>query len=181
MKRRHACLQRGAAAIETALLLPILILLALPVADLARALQTHLALVAISREGASMAARGSEPLQASSQSIMNALAASAPPLDMRRDGMLFVTRVMGSAGAPLALEQYRWLAGGLDASAEVARCAEWDAGGGCAVPMGMAALPAGGAPEDGEIVHAFEVRYRFRPWFALLPGLEAEMHALTIF
>jgi Flp pilus assembly protein TadG len=181
VKRRRSRLQGGAAAIEAALLLPLLVLLALPVADLARALQTHLVLVAISREGASMAARGSGALRADSQSIMDTLAASAPPLDMRRDGMLFVTRVMGSAGAPLALEQYRWLAGGLDARAEVARCADWDAEGGCAVPMGMAVLPEGGAPDEGEVVHAFEARYRFRPWFPLLPGLETEMHALTIF
>lgn len=181
MRRWQVCLQRGAAAIEAALLLPFLVLLALPVADLARALQTHLVLVAISREGASMAARGSGPLGASSQAMMDLLAASAPPLDMRRDGMLFVTRVMGSGSVPLALEQYRWLAGGLDAHAEVARCAGWDADGGCGVPMGMALLPAGGAPDDGEVVHAFEVRYRFRPWFPLLPGLETEMHALTLF
>jgi len=181
MRRRPVCLQRGAAAIEVALLLPFLVLLALPVADLARALQTHLVLVAISREGASMAARGSGPLGASSQAMMDTLAASAPPLDMRRDGMLFVTRVMGSASVPLALEQYRWLAGGLDARAEVARCADWDAGGGCTVPMGMAILPEGGTPDDGEVVHAFEARYRFRPWFPLLPGLETEMHALTLF
>lgn len=181
MRRRPACLQRGAAAVEAALLLPFLVLLALPVADLARALQTHLVLVAISREGASMASRGTGALGASSQAMMNTLAASAPPLDLRRDGMLFVTRVMGSAGVPLALEQYRWLAGGLDTRAGVAHCADWDADGGCAVPMGMALLPEGGAPDDGEVVHAFEVRYRFRPWFPLLPGLETEMHALTLF
>jgi len=181
MRRWPVCLQRGAAAIEAALLLPFLVLLALPVADLARALQTHLVLVAISREGASMASRGTGPLGASSQAMMNILAASAPPLDMRRDGMLFVTRVMGSANVPLALEQYRWLAGGLDARAEVARCADWDAAGACAVPMGMALLPDGGTPDDGEVVHAFEVRYRFRPWFPLLPGLETELHAMTLF
>lgn len=181
MRRWPVCLQHGAAAIEAALLLPVLVLLALPAVDLARALQTHLVLVAISREGASMASRGIGPLRASSQAMMDTLAASAPPLDMRRDGMLFVTRVMGSANVPLALEQYRWLAGGLDARAEVARCADWDAEGGCTVPMGMAVLPDGGTPDDGEVVHAFEARYRFRPWFPLLPGLETEMHALTIF
>lgn len=181
MKRCPSCLQRGAAAIEAALLLPLLILLALPVADLARALHTHLVLVAMSREGASMAARGAGPLRTGSQSIMDTLAASAQPLDMKQHGMLFVTRVMGSTNAPLALEQYRWLGGGLDAQAGVARCTDWDAGGGCASPMGMAVLPAGGALDDGEVAHAFEVRYRFRPWFALLPGLETEMHALTIF
>lgn len=173
--------QGGAAALETALLLPVLVLLALAAADLARALQAHLALVAISREGASLAARDTRPLRAGIQSVMDTLAASALPLDMRADGMLFVTRVMGSAGMPLALEHYRWRAGMLDAQATVARCSSWDEDGGCAMPSGPAALPAAGVPDDGEVVHAFEARYRFRSWFRLLPGLDTDMHVLTIF
>ena len=34
----------------------------------------------------------------------------------------------------------------------------------------------------GEVVHAFEAHYRFRPWFGtLLPGLDADMHVITLF
>jgi Flp pilus assembly protein TadG len=179
--RRHGgC--RGAAAVEAALLLPLLVLLALPVADLARALQARLILDAISREGASLAARGRLPLKDAGQSIMDTLAATAPPLDMRQDGMLFISRIMGSASGPLVLEQHRWLGGGHDAAVAAAACAGWDAAGRCTQQAGPVALDPDAAPDDGEVVHAFEAHYRFRPWFgALLPGLEGDMHALTLF
>jgi Flp pilus assembly protein TadG len=177
-RRGRSC---GAAAVETALLLPLLVLLALPAADLARALQARLILDAISREGASLAARGTLPLKDAGQSIMDTLAATAPPLDMRRDGMLFVSRIMGSASGPLVLEQHRWLGGGHDAAVAAAACAGWDAAGRC-TQLGPVALDPDAAPEDGEVVHAFEAHYRFRPWFgALLLGLETDMHALTLF
>ena len=179
------CRQRraaGAAAVEMALLLPLLVLLALPVADLARALQARLILDAISREGANLAARGALPLSAASQDIMDALAATTPPLDLRRDGMLFVSRIMGGASGPAVLEQHRWLGGGHDAAARMAGCSGWDAAGRCSVPGGTAAFGGGAAPDDGEVVHAFEAHYRFRPWFgALLPGLDTQMHAVTLF
>ena len=182
MKRRLHGRAGGAAAVEAALLLPLLVLLALPAVDLARALQAQLILGAISREGASLAARGALPLHQRSQSIMDTLAATAPPLDMRRDGMLYLTRVMGGASGPLVLEQHRWLAGGNAAGVSVAACGSWDPAGRCVWPAGPVSLPAGGDPDEGEVVHAFEAHYRFRSWFgALLPGLERDMHALTLF
>jgi Flp pilus assembly protein TadG len=178
--RRHGCC-RGAAAVEAALLLPLLVLLALPVADLARALQARLILDAISREGASLAARGALPLQAGSQAIMDTLAATAPPLDLRQDGMLVVSRIMGSGAGPVLLEQHRWLGSGHATGAAAAGCAGWNGVGACVQP-GAVALDAGAAPGDGEVVHAFEAHYRFRPWFgALLPGLDADIHVLTLF
>jgi len=183
--RRHARAPNrscGAAAVETALLLPLLVLLALPVADLARVLQARLILDAISREGASLAARGTLPLNDASQSIMDTLAATAPPLDMRRDGMLFVSRIMGSPSGPLVLEQYRWLGGGLEAAVATAGCAGGDAAGRSAPQGGPGMLDAGTAPDDGEVVHVFEAHYRFRPWFGtLMPGLASDMHVRTLF
>jgi hypothetical protein len=178
--RRHGgC--RGAAAVEAALLLPLLVLLALPVADLARALQARLILDAISREGASLAARGALPLKDASQAIMDTLAATAPPLDLRRDGMLVVSRIMGSSSGPVVLEQHRWLGGGLDAAAIVAECAGWDASGRC-VQSRATGLDAHAVPGEAEVAHAFEAHYRFRPWFgALMPGLETGMVAVTVF
>ena len=182
MRRRRHVRSRGAAAVEAALLLPLLVMLALPVADLARALQARLILDAISREGASLAARGTQPLNEASQSIMDTLAATAPPLDLRQDGMLVVSRVMGNGTKPVVLEQHRWLGGRLDAPATVSACADWNAEGRCAQPVGPIALDVGAMPEDGEVIHAFEAHYRFRPWFgALLPGLATDMYVLTLF
>ena len=182
MRWRPHARSRGAAAVEAALLLPLLVMLALPVADLARALQARLILDAISREGASLAARGTLPLKDASQSIMDTLAATAPPLDLRQDGMLVVSRIMGNGVGPVVLEQYRWLGGGHDAPAMVAACAGWDGKGRCTQQAGPVALDAGAVPQDGDVMHAFEAHYRFRPWFgALLPGLATDMHALTLF
>ena len=182
MKPRRHVRAKGAAAVEAALLLPLLVLLALPVADLARALQARLILDAISREGASLAARGGLPLKDASQAIMDTLSATAPPLDLRRDGMLVVSRIMGSASGPVVLEQHRWLGGGYDAAATVAGCASQDAAGRCAQPAALTGPDTDMAPNDGEVVHAFEAHYRFRSWFGtLLPGLERDMHALTVF
>ena len=182
MSPRQRVRSKGAAAVEAALLLPLLVLLALPVADLARALQARLILDAISREGASLAARGGLPLKDASQAIMDTLAATAPPLDLRRDGMLVVSRIMGSAAGPVVLDQYRWLGGGHDAAVSVAGCAGWDAAGRCAQRAGPVALDADTAPDDGEVMHAFEAHYRFRSWFGtLMPGLETDMHVVTVF
>jgi hypothetical protein len=101
---------------------------------------------------------------------------------MRQDGMLFVSRIMGSRSGPLVLEQHRWLGGGHDAAVAIAGCAGWDAAGRCLQRTGPVALDADAAPEEGELVHAFEAHYRFRPWFAaMLPGLATDMHAVTLF
>ena len=71
MKRdpRHSV--RGGAAVEFLFCLPLLILLLLPVADLARVIQANMILTNISREGANLASRTSmKP-----QELMEALAA----------------------------------------------------------------------------------------------------------
>ena len=91
------------------------------------------------------------------------------------------SRIMGSNAGPVLLEQHRWLGSGHTTAAAAAGCAGWNGAGRCVQP-GAVALDAGAAPGDGEVVHAFEAHYRFRPWFgALLPGLDADIHVLTLF
>ena len=106
---------RGIAAVEFAIVLPLLALLLFMVVDLSRAIQAKIILLNISREGANLASRSTADLSGSSQTIMNALAASTPPLDMSGHGMIYITKIMGytakSGLRNIVLEQYRWDAG----------------------------------------------------------------------
>ena len=70
--------QRGIAALEFALLLPLLVFLIMAVTDFARGLQASSVLINLSRESANLAARSKLQLTDNSQAIMRAVAASAP-------------------------------------------------------------------------------------------------------
>ena len=91
MRRRSRLLPRravrGIAAVEFAIVLPLLALLLFMVVDLSRAIQAKIILLNISREGANLASRATSDLSGTGQSIMNALAASTPPLDMNKRGI----------------------------------------------------------------------------------------------
>ena len=106
---------RGIAAVEFAIVLPLLAVLLFMVVDLSRAIQAKIILLNISREGANLSARATSDLSGSSQGIMNALAATTPPLDMPARGMIYITKIMGytakSGLRNIVLEQYRWDAG----------------------------------------------------------------------
>ena len=67
---------------------------------------------------------------------MNALAASTPPLDMNKRGMIYITKIMGytakSGLRNIVLEQYRWDAGakvsGYLPASQVWQCGSWSNG-----------------------------------------------------
>ena len=96
MMRSHSLSRRaarGIAAVEFAIVLPLLALLLFMLADLSRAIQAKTILLNISREGANLASRSTSDLSGSGQAIMNALAASTPPLDMNKRGMIYITKL----------------------------------------------------------------------------------------
>jgi hypothetical protein len=182
---------RGTAALELALLLPVLVLLGLMVIDLSRALQAQVILINITREGASLAARAS-PYQ--TQTIMNSLAATTPPLDMPGNGMIYITEVMGHRESDgsirnVVANQYRWLGGGSFAPrSAVWTCASWS-GGGCNVPTpAPTAAVMGGMLADGELTYAVEAFYRFSMFFGptnlgfgvQTPQIGPDLGAITI-
>src|SRR5476649_377671 len=84
----------GLAAVELALLLPVMLLLLTGLIDLARGLQADLVLINLSRESANNTARNNSTTM---QNAMSAVSASAPPLDMNDRGMIYITEVMGVA------------------------------------------------------------------------------------
>lgn len=81
---------------EFALLLLVFSALMLVVYDFACAIRASNVIANMSREGANLASRPAAGLQ-NLQGIMNALAATAKPLEMRSRGMMFITVVQGDS------------------------------------------------------------------------------------
>lgn len=85
----------GQALAELAIVLPLFILLLLGLYDFACAIRANNAIANMSREGANLVSRPSTGMQNRRQQIMDALAATARPLDMRANGMMYITVVRG--------------------------------------------------------------------------------------
>lgn len=174
-------IQSGVAAVEFALILPLLLLIFLGVVDTARAMQANMILLNLSRESASMASRQAVGIDsaASIQAILSAVAASAPPLDMGKRGMLYVTQVIGyNKGGVLqnvVRKQFRWddIGRKMGASytsyvpaSKIWTCTQWDnSTGEClAVPTPDKAAPISlmaGKLNEGETMYVVETFYNF--------------------
>jgi Flp pilus assembly protein TadG len=179
--RRRAA---GIAAVEVALILPVIIILFLSLVDVARGIQANMILINLSREGANLASRGKLQLSENAQTIIGQVAASAPPLDMNKQGMLYVTRIMGqtsgSGTRTVVLEQYRWddsvnnrgyRVSGYAPTSQVWSCGNWASGvaGTCVVPTGSNAPTTtlmSNQLADGEVVYVVEAFYKFDMVFA---------------
>ena len=195
--------QRGLAAVEFALLLPVLLLLLFGMIDAGRALQANIIMTNIGREGANLVARGNTQLETGSQDIIYALMASAPPLNVNQQGMVYITRVMGvvSGGVSrsVVLDQYRWddpernlgfRASGYAPASKVYGCTSWTAG--LCSSVSSKSRPAAAAMEgklgDGEVVYVVETFYRFDMLLASytvnnlgLSTFGPDLYSLTIF
>lgn len=199
--------QRGAAAIEMALLLPLLVAIALPVVDFARNMQAQMILINVSREGANLASRSS--LTFPMQTIMSSLTLTTPPLDMNANGMIYITQIVGNNNCDgngnnctgVVVSQYRWNGGNYAAAAsQLWNCGssatQWatDGTGSCA------GLPSPGSksPEvsllqgklsNGQTAYAVEAFYYQLPLVGALnlgpglktPALSPNLYAMTVF
>lgn len=168
---------RGAAALEFAVLLPLLLLLALTVVDIGRALQVNLVLINLSREGANLASRGSQLNSVSSQSLMNALAATTPPLRMQTRGMIYISKIIGhlqdGVVRNVILEQYRWEGNPSFAPpSTVWSCNNWIGNQCSAIPVdpdnAATADVMTNLLADGEVIYAVETFYNFEMVFSNL-------------
>lgn len=198
--------QRGIAAVEFALLLPILLLLFIALIDVARALQANMIIINLGREGANLASRGKLQLSENAQAIIGQVAASAPPLDMNKLGMIYITRIMGSTTngvtKSVVLEQYRWddsvnnrgfRVSGYGPGSKVWSCGNWASGtaGTCVVPSGNSAPSVAlmsGQLLDGEVIYVVEVFYKFNMLFQSFsfgslktPTLGPDFYSMTVF
>jgi len=174
--RRRAA---GIAAVEVALILPVIVALFFGLVDLARGIQANMILINLSRESANLASRGKLSLSDNAQTIIGQVTASAPPLDMNKQGMVYITRIMGqtsgSGTRTIVLEQYRWddnvnnrgfRVSGYAPVSKVWSCGNWASGvaGTCVVPSGSNAPVVSlmsGQLADGEVVYVAETFYKF--------------------
>ncbi|CAB3749933.1 TadE family protein [Paraburkholderia humisilvae] len=210
-KRRTAriarCRARGAAAIEMALLLPILVAVALPVVDFARNMQAQMILINVSREGANLASRAS--LTFPMQTIMSSLTMTTPPLNMTAHGMIYITQIIGNNNCDVnnnnctgvVVAQYRWTSGNdTSASSKLWNCGSsgtsWatDGTGSCAgLPSPGKTSPQvsllQGQLSNGQIAYAVEAFYVQQPLIGGLnlgsilktPALSPNLYAMTVF
>jgi Flp pilus assembly protein TadG len=205
-KNRRA--MAGIAAIEFVVLLPLLLLLAVPTYDLARNIQANMILVNLSREGANLALRAS--LTFPMETIMNDLAATTPPLDMVDHGMIYITEVMGdneNCNAQgnnctirnIVLAQYEWQPNGKQSSyaptSAVWNCSSgnWGSDGSCSgIGTGLAAPTANaltGQLMAGQIVYVVESYYQMQYVFGAAnfgfgvstPVLNPNLYSMNVF
>lgn len=196
--------RHGLAAVEFALLLPLLLLLLFGMVDAARALQANIIMTNIGREGANLVSRGNTQLETGSQDILYALMASAPPLNVNQQGMVYITRVMGvvsnGTSRSVILDQYRWddagrnlgyRASGYAPASRVYACGAWGANGACS-GISSSTPPASGIMngklDDGEIVVVVETFYRYDMTLTgfsfgvfVLPTFGPDLYSMTIF
>lgn len=198
--------QHGLAAVEFALLLPILVFVLLSLADIARGIQANMILINLSRETANLSSRAKLQLSENAQTVIGQVAVSAPPLDMNNLGMIYITRIMGqtsgSTTRSIVLEQYRWddsvnnrgfRVSGYAPASKVWTCSNWASGvaGTCVVPSGTSApvvTTMSGQLADGEVVYVAEVFYKFNMVFSLFTAgtlgttvIGPNLYSMTVF
>jgi len=186
----------GAALVELAIILPLLLLLAFGVFEFSRAIQAKNIITNMSREGANLAARTQE----TPQTIMTALASTAEPLDMGANGMIYITVVMGvddGTGTntidPIVQEQYRYAGGAYTTATSTVwgDCGSWTDGK-CSTVSGdpVADLEGDGAEtysgmedsiKDGEKVYAVEVFYNYVPIIGYVMDNNLEIYSRNVF
>jgi Flp pilus assembly protein TadG len=199
--------ERGAAVIEMALLLPLLVAIALPVVDFARNMQAQMILINVSREGANLATRAS--LTFPMQTIMSSLTMTTPPLNMNANGMIYITQVVGNNNCDangngctgVVAAQYRWNGGNYTgAQSQFWNCGSsgtrWAADG----TGSCSGLPSPGSksPEvtllqgqltSGQTAYVVEAFYYQTPLVGALnlgpmlktPALSPNLYAMTVF
>jgi uncharacterized protein (UPF0333 family) len=181
---------KGQSVVELALILPVLLLLSFGVIEYSRSILTKNIITNMSREGANLAARTQEL----PQTIMDAIATTADPLDMGTNGMIFITKVMGIDNTgivnPIVQEQYRYVNGGYSANSMVWNgCSSWT-GGECTVSGSpIADLEGDGgtisgmeaAINEGQTVYAVEVFYDYAPIISYVLNNHLEIYSCNVF
>ena len=155
----------GQSVVELALLLPLLVLLTLGTYDVARAMRAKNMLINMSREGANLALRGPRTSHAF-QEVMGTMAAAVGPLQLDKDGMMYVTEIKKKEGVRTVTRT------------------PWDRN--PAAPCGdvTAEFPPSPLAEtvpvaEGTSVCIFEVVYKYDS--LLLPDYAPQLHSTTVF
>jgi len=91
--RRGCAGARGAAAVELALLLPLIVIIVLGIIEFGQFFTARFIIINVAREGANLCSRDIQ----SANEIINLMQAAAAPLDLEEFGRIYVRRI--SAGA----------------------------------------------------------------------------------
>lgn len=177
-ERRRA---RGVAMIELALVLPVLVLLVLGAIDFSRMIQFNNVLISLTREGANLAARSTEQPQVIAKTLMD----TAQPLQMNRDGMMYITKLVGESDGRARVDaQYKPAGGGAaNLPSELWSCRYGWSAGACIATGPLAArdriqlaVPLG----DGETVYAVEALYRYTLFTRYVLSSDPRLASMTI-
>lgn len=190
-KERWFHSQQGAAAVEMALVLPLLLVVVMGLYEFSRAISVNNVITNISREGANLASRTAS----SSGDIIEALAQTASQADFHDHGTIYITRVLktsfGQSGKDAqVLAQHRWVGAELEnpPASKVWICegngsSSWD-GDECdikpALPSNNRSVNIDMLFENGEETVAVEVYYVYQPTFLFILKNELPLYSLTL-
>ena len=109
--------EEGVAAVELALILPLLLMMAFGIIDFGRLIRANLIVTNVSREGGSMASRGFR----SGDDLLKMLQSSGTPLDLNGSGRIYVSRIRAgtSRTAPNPSIDPQLAKGNLDISSSI--------------------------------------------------------------
>lgn len=168
MKRRTGNDQQGQSVVELALVLPFLVLLMLGLVDVSRAVQAYNIISNMSREGANLALRNAS---LDPQQLMNALASTSQPLQMRDKGMMYLVRVQGVTGGAPKFTATRW---NVPAGAPSSK-----------VDAAYVSQALGGKKlTDQDTIYIFEVFYEYQSLFGSYADygiFSPQLHSVSIF
>ncbi len=94
--RRGHLGETGVAAVEMAIILPLMLIIVFAIIDFGRLIQARLVITSLSREGGSLASRDIDPNSATSASaadIVTMLQTGASPLNLVNSGKIYITRI----------------------------------------------------------------------------------------
>lgn len=173
-------LHSGAAIVEFTIAIPIFVTLMFSVVAVTQAYQANSIIINMSREGANIASRN---FVESPQTIINALALSATPLDFSDDGIIYISMVVADDNSiPHIHEQYRLSNGGFSVGSRIwDGCSRWEADGACDIPdkkPNITNFPL--ALDPGEVVFAVEVNYDHKVFMPFSDRTSMELYSLTL-
>ena len=142
----------GIAAVEFALVLPVMLLFSLGVAEVGRFALLNLKLQHVATTMADLASRDEQLTLAAVQSMFSAAEHIANPFDIANDGVVILSGAGVEAKAPAAVFWQQRGAGKLGQTSGIGKSGE------------SARLPADLILRDGETVVVAEAIFHYRPW-----------------